>query len=75
MTWLPDPETPTRLLRYPDVKPRIGGLARSTVWRLEKAGKFPEHRQISANAVGWLESEIDEWVASRHTAGPESTNK
>ncbi len=67
-----DQEAPTRLLRFPEVKPRIGDLARSTVWRLEKAGKFPAHRQISANAVGWLESEIDAWIAARQVAGEES---
>ena len=63
-----DRETPARLLRFAEVKPRIGNLARSTVWRLEKARKFPAHRQISANAVGWLESEIEEWIAERLAA-------
>ena len=63
-----DRETPARILRFVEVKPRIGDLARSTVWRLEKAGKFPAHRQISANAVGWLESEIEEWIAERKAA-------
>ena len=66
-------ELPTRILRFPEIHPRIGRLARSTVWRLEKAGKFPAHRQISPNAVGWLESEIDEWIAARQVAGGEST--
>jgi prophage regulatory protein len=40
-------------------------LSRSTIWRLERAGKFPARRQLSANAVGWLRSEVEAWLASR----------
>ena len=53
-------------LREPKVK-EITGLSKSTRWRLENAGKFPKRRQLSANAVGWLASEIEEWVMSRTT--------
>jgi predicted DNA-binding transcriptional regulator AlpA len=35
---------------------------------LERAGGFPSRRQITANKVAWLESEIDAWIASRPTA-------
>ena len=64
-----DQQARPRLLRFPEMKPRIGDLSRSTVWRLERAGKFPARRQISTNSVGWLESEIDAWIAGRHVAG------
>ncbi|MEF8767911.1 MAG: AlpA family phage regulatory protein [Candidatus Accumulibacter phosphatis] len=40
-------------------------LSRSTRWRLESQGKFPRRRQLSANAVGWLRSEVEAWVVSR----------
>lgn len=40
-------------------------LSATTIWRLEKAGKFPNRRQISPGKVGYLASEIDEWAASR----------
>lgn len=53
-------------LREPQVF-NITKLSKSTRWRLEKAGKFPKRRQLSANAVGWLASEIEEWIASRET--------
>jgi hypothetical protein len=39
------------------------------VARLELAGLFPQRRQISLYKVGWLESEIDEWMATRPTGG------
>jgi prophage regulatory protein len=41
------------------------GLSRSTLWRLERRGAFPPHRQISTNAVGWLEEEVNAWIRSR----------
>lgn len=44
------------------------GLSRVTRWRLERQGKFPRRRQISANSIAWLESEVREWMASRSTA-------
>lgn len=37
------------------------------LWRLEKAGRFPRRMKLGPNSVGWLESEIDEWIASRLT--------
>lgn len=43
----------------------ITGLSKATLWRLERDGKFPKKRQLSANAVGWIASEIEEWITSR----------
>jgi prophage regulatory protein len=40
-------------------------LGRTTIWRMEKAGTFPRRRQIGNGIVGWLESEVDEWIRSR----------
>ena len=41
------------------------GLSRTTIWRLERAGLFPLRRRIGRQAVGWLASDIDEWLATR----------
>lgn len=30
--------------------------------RLEEAGKVPKRIELSQNRVGWLESEVDEWI-------------
>jgi prophage regulatory protein len=60
-------EAPTRtqrLLGFSEVTSRTG-ISRSTVWRLEQSKSFPARRQISANRVGWLEHEIDDWVGTR----------
>ena len=43
----------------------ITGLSRTTRWRLEQAGKFPKRCKISQNTIGWLASDLEEWVASR----------
>jgi hypothetical protein len=32
------------------------------------ADKFPKRRQLSANSVAWLESDISEWIDSRPVA-------
>lgn len=53
-----------RFIREPECK-SITGLSRTTRWRLEKAGKFPARRKISQNTVGWLSSEIEEWMRSK----------
>jgi prophage regulatory protein len=57
-------EHPERILREPECQRRTG-LSRSTRWRLERAGLFPRKRRIAPNCCGWLESEIDQWIADR----------
>lgn len=41
------------------------GLSRSTIWRKENEGTFPNRIQISAQCVGWRQSEITQWIATR----------
>ena len=36
-----------------------------TIWRMEKRGDLPRRKQISTRTVGWLESEIKEWLQQR----------
>ena len=55
-----------RILRLRAVEVRTG-LSRTSLWRLARTGKFPAPRRLGAKAIGWLESEIEEWVASRPT--------
>ncbi len=35
------------------------------ITRLEKEGKFPKRVQLTMNRVGWLESEVDDWIRER----------
>ena len=50
------------------------GLSRTTIWRLERAGLFPLRRRIGRQAVGWLASDINDWLASR-PRGPKSSKQ
>ena len=41
------------------------GLSRSTIYTLIKLGDFPKQIQLYPRTMGFLESEIDEWIAGR----------
>lgn len=45
-----------------------------TIWRRECEGDFPSRRQLTPNRVGWLKSDIEEWLENRPKkhAAPES---
>ena len=55
---------PTRFLRLPEVMARAG-LSRSTIYVRLAAGCFPRPVALGGRAVGWIEAEIEEWVAER----------
>ena len=52
------------LLRRPEVERRTG-LKSTQLDEKEKHDDFPKRVQISARAVGWVESEIDAWIHER----------
>jgi prophage regulatory protein len=54
----------TTLLRMRQVRLRTG-LSRSTIYLKIKTGEFPVQVSLGPRAVGWLEAEIDRWIASR----------
>ena len=35
------------------------------IWRLEKAGQFPQRITLGGNRVAWLENEIDAWIEAK----------
>lgn len=43
----------------------ITGVSKGTAYRLEKLGLFPKRRILSLQAVGWLRTELEDWVRSR----------
>jgi len=52
------------ILRCPQVQKRTG-LSRSTLYQYIKVGGFPKPVQLGLRAVGWLESDISDWIATR----------
>ena len=53
--------TTNTILRLPQVKQRTG-LSRSTIYARIKAGQFKRPISLGARAVGWLESDVEEFI-------------
>jgi prophage regulatory protein len=53
-----------RVLRLPEVKARVG-LGESAIYQQVKAGTFPKSIPLGAQARGWLETEINDWISER----------
>ena len=53
-----------KVVRPAEIK-EYAGLSKNSAFRLEKLNMFPKRRQLGPAAVGWLSTEIDEWLASR----------
>jgi prophage regulatory protein len=52
------------ILRLPAVKARTG-LSRSTIYLRVSDGSFPRPVALGARAVGWVESDIEEWISRK----------
>ena len=54
------------ILRLPEVM-KITGLSRSSIYAMmnDEKNPFPKQKKLGLRAVGWLETDIHEWVLSR----------
>ena len=52
------------ILRLPSVKQRTG-LSRSSIYLRMTDNEFPASISLGGRAIGWLEQDIDEWIAKR----------
>jgi len=70
-----DPQNPTpettapapshsRGLRLKEVC-KVTGLGRSFIYQLQAEKQFPRSIKIGVRAVGWIESEVREWIDAR----------
>ena len=55
---------PERIIRVKEVQ-ELTGLSRTTIWRLERSGKFPARVSLSSSIIGWRSSDITQWIATR----------
>jgi prophage regulatory protein len=67
------PKMANMILRLPAVKTRTG-LSRSTIYLRVAEGRFPKPISLGARAVGWVDAEVEAWLAgqielSRRTQG------
>ena len=53
-----------RIIRRPRVR-EITGLGDSSLYERMAAGTFPRPVPLGGRAVGWIESEVEEWIDAR----------
>lgn len=51
----------TNIIRLSAVKERVG-LSRSSIYQKIEQGTFPVQIRIGPRAVGWLDTDIDDWI-------------
>ena len=57
------------IMSFNDVQ-LIVGLSRVTIWREERAGRFPARVQLTGNRVGWYGNEVKNWMETRPRVNP-----
>lgn len=53
-----------KILRLPEVK-NLVGLGKSSVYAMVASGSFPKPIPLGIRSVGWLETEVIEWISQR----------
>ena len=59
--------TKQTILRVKDACNKLGGISRTTLWRLVKDGLIKTPIQISPGLVGFIEHELDEYIELKIT--------
>jgi prophage regulatory protein len=55
---------PPRILRLAQVR-AMTGLGRSFIYQLQAQKRFPQRIKIGVRAVGWVEDEVQQWLADK----------
>lgn len=55
---------PDKIIRSKEVQ-ELTGLSRTTIWRLEREGKFPARVPLTASNVGWRLTDVQEWIRKK----------
>ena len=53
-----------RIIRLKEVMD-CTGLGRSTIYKYISEGSFPKSVSLGDRAVGWVESEVHDWILAR----------
>ena len=59
------------IFRLGDVMAQVG-LRKSQIYKMIRAGDFPQPVKLTNKAVGWHRKDIDDWLASRPRAMEEA---
>ena len=54
-----------RIVRIREVRRMFGDVSAMTIYRWEKAGRFPRRIRIGPNTVGWDEDELTAEIEAR----------
>ena len=57
-------EMQNNILRLPQTIQKTG-LSRSTIYSLVARGEFPPKIQLSTRSIGFLESEVNDWIENK----------
>ena len=60
----PPPPRSHWILRWPELRNTVG-YSRTNIYYLMKKGDFPQAIKLGGRAIGWLESEVNEWINDR----------
>ena len=63
-----------KILRLQEVL-EVVGLGRSSIYKSIADGKFPKQVKLGPRSVGWMESEIQEWIQQRISDRNQSNSK
>lgn len=55
---------PPRILRMTLLQQKVG-LCKASIYNRIKDGTFPKPISLGGKSVGWLESDIDQWILER----------
>ncbi len=58
------PSSPKHIIDRKELRRRIP-FSPMQLWRKEKDGTFPRRIRLGKNRVGWIESEVEDWVEAR----------
>ena len=61
-----------KILRLEQVM-QVTGLKCSTIYLYSKQGKFPRQVKLGPKAVGWVASEVQDWIEARKQASRRGT--
>jgi len=60
-----------KFIRLPEVKNKTG-LSRSSIYLRMSNGEFPQSISLGSRAIGWLESDVIQWIDDRLVASKEA---
>jgi len=53
-----------RIMRLKEVIEKTG-LSRSTIYKFISENKFPKQVDLGARSVGWVDTEIEDWLLAK----------